>query len=376
MRCLFIVPSLRRAGAETQVVALVNGLAARGHEVHLLTFERHLDQAGRLHERVHHHVARRRWKFDFGYTREIARVIDRYGIQLIHTTLQFALLAGWLGRLRARRKPPLVASLHTTVSRNAKEEWQTCLLYRRLLRRCARVIFVCDNQRGYWLSRFPELRDRSWVIHNGIPPERFRRSQFVSAGKTLRDRYGIAEQAVVFGCIAGFRPEKAHDLLLQAFDRIEGDAWLLLAGDGPLKAEMEARASRVGKAARIVFLGQVEDSRPVIAACNATVLASVAVETFSMAMLESMAMEVPVIAPEIGGLPEAVIQGRTGLLFPAGDVSALTERMQRIVDDPDQASDMGEMAQEWVAERFTESQMLARTADLLCQVVEEASAKK
>lgn len=371
MRCLFVVPSLNRAGAETQVVALVNGMAARGHEVHLLTFESLLPLAERLDERVRHHAAMRRYKFDFSYTREIARIIDEFRIEVVHTTLQFALLAAWLGRLRSRSRPPLVASLHTTISRNTKEEWQNRLLYRHLLRRCARVIFVSANQRDYWLERYPGLGNHSVVIHNGVAVERFRKQDFEEAGRRLREKHGIPEDAVVFSCIAAFRPEKGHHLLLAAFDRLERDAWLLLAGDGESRPEIGNLAARSRKAERILFLGQVADTRPVIAASQATVLSSVAVETFSMAMLESMALEVPMIAPAIGGLPEAIEPGHSGWLFPVGDGEGLAMAMRGIADDPKQAQRMGEAARQTVIERFSESGMIERTAQLLQEVVED-----
>jgi len=372
MRCLMIVPSLRRAGAETQVVALANGLAELGHEIHLLTFERHLDLCNRLLPVVWHHTCRRRWKYDFGYTHEIARIIDREGIEVIHTTLQFALLAGWLGRMQSTRKPPLVASLHTTISRNRKEDRQVRWFYRQLLRRCASIIFVCENQRDYWVHRFPELMPISKVVHNGIPLHHYDPQSWKEVGRRLRDELCIPAAATVFGCLAGFRPEKAHHLLIDAFSHLAGEPYLILAGDGPLRKAISNLVIERSVARRVHFLGEVSDCRQVIAASTATVLSSITVETFSMAMLESMAMGVPMIAPAIGGLAEAIEDGESGLIYPPGDEGALSRSMSCITDEPAQVEVMGKHARAVIMLRFSEDKMVGKTEGILAGVIAQA----
>lgn len=77
MRCLIVVPSLRRAGAETQAVDLANGLALRGHEVHLCSFQPQLDQKGRLADAVRFHHVPRKGKYDLSLIVAIAAIIDR-----------------------------------------------------------------------------------------------------------------------------------------------------------------------------------------------------------------------------------------------------------------------------------------------------------
>ncbi|MFQ5705550.1 MAG: glycosyltransferase family 4 protein [Gemmatimonadales bacterium] len=368
MRCLLIVPSLARAGAETQLVALANGIADRGHDVHLLTFERNIDQVTSLSRSVRHHAAGRMWKYDLSYTRDIAHVIHCEGIQVLHTTMEFGLLAGWVGRLRSQARLPLVASLHTTLSRSHKYNYQVRFLYRYLLRHCARIVFVCKNQREYWGRRFPELDRLSVVIHNGVSLDRFQPHEWVDEGGNLRERVGIPTAAVVFGCVAGFRPEKAHHTLLEAFSRAPETAHMLLAGDGPLRSEIEDRVAGLGLSDRTHFLGEVTDCRPVIAACDAMVLTSIS-ETFPMAMLESMAMGVPMISPAIGGLPEAIQDGQTGWLVPMGNPVALAQQMQCIVKDPSQVVSIGARARQVVHDRYTETRMVDQTVDLLENVV-------
>jgi glycosyltransferase involved in cell wall biosynthesis len=357
MRCLIVVPSLIRAGAETQSVDLANGLASMGHEVHLCAFEQRLDQRDRLTEAVRFHHILRRSKYDRSVVTGLADVIDRESIEVVQGVLQFATLIAWLASLRSKRKPPVVAAIHTTINRGLKQELHDRLVYRHILRRLASIIYVCDNQRDHWVAKYPELRPLARVVHNGIDVSRFRRAEFLEAAGKVRRELQIPEGAPVFSCIAAFRPEKGHDLLIRAFAKAVSHGYLILAGDGERRKAMEAAASAEGVAARVKFVGNVADVRPYIVASNATILASRAVETFSIAMLESMALGVPVIAPRIGGLPEAVISGKTGLLFDVGDEDALARCIKAIADDPWTAETMGRMAHVVVADKFTAKAM-------------------
>lgn len=379
LRVMFVLPSLNRAGAETQLVNLVTRLDRAHFEPHVFTFERHLHQLDKLKSaNVPHHHHLRKSKYDFAYTRALAELIDSLEIDVIHCSLQFALLAGWLARRYSKRKPQLVAAIHTTVNRSLKEELQDRLLYRWLLQGCSRVIFVCEAQRAYWMTRYPALRPFSVTIYNGIDHERFKPTPEIELeAASLREKLGISPDAVVITSVAGFRPEKRHDLLLNAFERLPEDTHLLLAGEGQTRAETEKRVQSAGLDSRVHFLGAVADIRPVLAASTATVLASTAVETFSMAVLESMAMEVPVIVPDLSGLPEAVTENKTGFVYPTGNLDALAKSLNRMNElDASTRKTMGKSARKRLLDYFTEQHMVEKTELLLKQVVEESVSRK
>ena len=355
---LIVVPSLMRAGAETQAVDLANGLADRGHLVHLCSFESQLDQRNRVSDKVRFHHIRRRSKYDLSLISRISALIEREKIDVVQGVLQFATLIAWLAAMRSASSPPVVAAVHTTINRGLKQELQDRILYRRMLRRLPAIVFVCEHQRTHWIKKYPDLTQSSVVVHNGIAPERFQYSDFAESGRNLRANLHIPAEAFLFTCVAGFRPEKGHRILIDAFARIQSDAYLAFAGDGDLRREMEEYAESTGLKNRMRFLGMIPDTRPIIAASNATVLASTAVETFSMAMLESMALGVPMIAPQIGGLSEAIVPNDTGLLFPIGDVSALAGSMQSMLDSPSEAKKMGHSAELLVSKVFTLRKMV------------------
>lgn len=365
MRCLLVVPSLIRAGAETQAVDLANGLAARGHTIHLCSFEPQIDQRGRLSDEVQFHHVQRKFKFDLSLISKVAGIIDREGINVVQGVMEFATLVAWLAAKLSDSKPPVVAAIHTTINRGPKQEMHGRLVYRRMLRRLPAVVFVCEHQRDHWIKKYPELLRTSTVVHNGVSPESFRRVDFAEQARQLRADLSISADTFVISCIAGFRPEKGHKLLIDAFSRNHENTCLVFAGDGDLRPEMEAYAEAAGLKNRTRFLGNIPDTRPLIVASNATVLASTAVETFSMAMLESMALGVPMIAPRIGGLPEAIIDGETGLLFPVGDSSALATCIQSVVENDSEAARMGQSAERKVSEEFTFEKMVAGSERVL-----------
>jgi glycosyltransferase involved in cell wall biosynthesis len=369
MNCLIVVPSLRRAGAETQAVDLANGLSLTGHTVHLCSFEPQLEQVGRLVESVRFHHVRRRSKYDFSPAGGIAEIIDRAAIDVVQGVMQFAVLFAWLGASRSRARPPVVAAIHTTVNRGLKDELHDRYLYRRILRRLPALIFVCENQSAYWTAKFPELREAARVVYNGVDPRQFRREEFVSPARRLRADLGIPADAFVFACIAAFRPEKGHKYLIDAFARQPPNTYLLLAGEGERMSAARDLVRAAGLDGRVRFLGSVRDVRPVIVASSATILASTAVETFSMAMLESMALEVPMIATRIGGLAEAIVDGKTGLLCPPGDAGQLAAKMQMLVDNRLDAGALGRAASAMVSECFTLERMVSRNAAVLVEAM-------
>lgn len=358
---LFIVPSLRRGGAETQVIDLVNNLDTSKYRLHILSFSPRQDQLDRIDKsKVSYHHALRRSRFDLSFIPRIATVIKDNDIDLVHCTLQFAFLVAWLARFWSGRKPELVPVIHTTINKGMKEELQDKLLYQWLMRGCRTVLFVCDNQKQYWVKKYSYLDKRAKVIHNGVDTDYFSADAWQQQGRELRQQYGIADNDCVLACIAGFRKEKAHDILVDAVSAVEG-VHLLLAGDGETRLATEKLVEQKQLGHRVHFLGLVSEVRPVIAASDATVLASTAVETFSIAMLESMSMSTPMIATDIGGMSEAIINNDTGWLIQPGDRDELVSVITALVNDRENLAVTGQNARQKVMNAFSLQLMADKT---------------
>lgn len=171
-------------------------------------------------------------------------------------------------------------------------------------------------------------------IPNGVDTQRFRPRQG-PAREAMRQALGLGRDAVAFGCVARFTPEKRHVDLVDAFARVRAavpQARLLLLGDGPLRAEVEARAAALGVADAVALPGMRPDVEAVLPALDAGVLAS-STEGMSNAILEMMACGLPVVATAVGGNPSLVRDGATGLLAPALDPAALGDAMSTLAAD-------------------------------------------
>lgn len=362
---MIVVPSLKRAGAERQAVDLANGLNSRGHDVTMCTLEREVDQRIDLSPDIRFYQFARRARFDLQPMYEIAKVIDRERIEVVQGILQFAALIGQGASWQSRAKPPVVAAVHTTKNISLKAELQDRFLYRHFLRRAPAVVFVCQHQRDYWVQKYPELQEIARVVHNGIDAAKYQRSPFIEAAADVRKSLHISSDDFVFTCVAAFRKEKGHDVLIKAFGKMPQNAHLILAGDGVLKSRFERAIHEGALSQRVHFLGTVTDVRPIIAASDATVLASTAVETFSIAMLESMAMEVPMIASDVGGLAEAIYPNKTGLLAKPGNPESLGSQMFFAIKNPAILKQMGKAAARLVRAHYTLDRMTDANEALL-----------
>jgi glycosyltransferase involved in cell wall biosynthesis len=147
-------------------------------------------------------------------------------------------------------------------------------------------------------------------------------------------------------CIAKFRPEKGHALLLEAFAKVLGrvpDARLVLVGDGELASPMARRAEDLGIADQVRFAGAVESIWPELARADVFVLASTT-EAAGIAIMEAMAAGLPVVAPAVGGIPELIEPGRNGELCRPGDAAGMARALAGLLADAPRRAAMSERA--------------------------------
>lgn len=366
-KVLFILPSLRRAGAETQVVDLVTALPDEHIEKYLFTFEKTLDQLDRIDQSIiHFYNQPRKYKFDFSVARTIASVIDKENIDIVHCTLQIALLMGWMGCRLAKRTPRLIVALHTTLNRCKKDDLLDTFVYQWLMRACYKIIFVCEAQERYWIQKYPFIKKHSYVIHNGVDANHFKPGVFESEAKQLRDKLGLTAEQFIYSCIAGFRSEKGHAHLVSAFSHLVvkmPSARLLLAGDGPEIDGIKSMVKDLHLEDNVIFLGLVKDVRALLEATDVLVIPSTA-ETFSMVMLEAMSMDVPLIATDVGGTKEAVLHDQTGIIVEPENVAALSSALINISGNTGNIRTMGEYSRNRVIRYFSKNKMVSETTEM------------
>jgi glycosyltransferase involved in cell wall biosynthesis len=268
------------------------------------------------------------WKGDLRVALRLARLLRRERIQILFTFLFHPTL---LGRLVgwACRVPVRVSSERVMAWEKAGRR----LLNRWTVRLATHVVAVSDRVAAYAAREYRIPPDRLTTIWNGVDLDHFRP---VRRG---RDAEGLA----IIGCTARLHAKNDHATLLRAFAQVSAGwpgARLLVVGRGPEEARLRTLAAALGIPARVHFVGEQADVAPYLQQMDLYVQASVA-EGMPNSVLEAMASGLPVVATSVGGTPELVVDGETGLLVPPGDPAALADAVERLLTDRQLADAFG-----------------------------------
>ena len=187
-------------------------------------------------------------------------------------------------------------------------------------------------------------------------------------------RNGAPKSIVVLGAVARLSQEKGLDVLLRAAAQLIGGGTplrVVLAGDGPQRGELERLAKQLGIDAKVDFRGEIPHERvpAVLSEIDIFAMPSLA-EGFGVAALEAAAMELPVVASRVHGIPDVVADGQTGLLVPPKDVGALATVVRRLAGDADLRATMGRAGRAFVEERYRWQENVAQMERLYHYLLE------
>lgn len=308
-----------------------------------------------------------RHKADFGVVGEIASLACDSGADLIHT---HGVRANLVGRLAARKAgKKVVTTVHSLLERDYPG-FVSCLVNRwaEIATRGWTDHFIAVSRalkEQLVSGGLPE--EKVTVIYNGIVPEEFRPPAEPGAA---RAKLGFGPEVPLVGMVARLHAVKGHRYFLEAARKLllqRPGARFVVVGDGPCRAVLEELAGRLGIAGQVVFTGFVEDVRPLMADLDVLVISSLW-EGFGLTAVEAMALGVPVVATRVGGLPEVVRHGETGLLVPPADPEALAKGIAWMLDNPGAAREMAGKGGEVVRKMFTAAVMARRTEELYRRV--------
>jgi glycosyltransferase involved in cell wall biosynthesis len=362
-----VLNSLGIGGAERHSLALADALMERGFDVRVIALSaleglRRQDSTPATAQAVQ---LSRRGAIDLTALRAFRRLSRADAPDVTITVNQYPLAFTWLATLFSK-PAPMLQIMHTIElphEDSALKRW----LYPRLMRVPAAVAYVCELQRQHW--RRAGIRARpDHCVHNGIDVARFR-PQSPAAVTATRRTLDLENDEFVVGLCAVLRPEKRHDLLLNAIALLwqRGEAMhALLIGDGPERERIEALAHALGIGHAVHITGYQQDVVPFIGACDAMCLVSDH-EAFSLSILESMAMAKAVVATHAGGVQEQITDGETGLLIARDDAPALANALSRLRDPATRAA-LGERAMVKARSQFSASTMFARYAGIVRQL--------
>ena len=327
-RLLLVIDGMEVGGSQRQVQHLLNGLDRTRWAPELAFFrnDSFLADAIRQSGIPVHHVPKRR-RFDLRFLRDFARLLRGGDYALVHA---YSLTAEWwsvVARALSGRRPLLVASERSfALDRPAWFWW----LKRIVLGRSAAVIANSRAGARATARRTGMPEALFATVANGVdlpPPigddERM----------AIRRSLGVPDGRLLGLFVGRLVPVKNLPCLVDALATLEAGQrpWIALVGDGPQRAAIARLAAELGVAADLAFPGERADAARLMQAADFLVLPS-HYEGLSNALLEAMAAGCPVIASAVGGSPELVEDGSTGLLFPVNDAGALATAMARIAD--------------------------------------------
>lgn len=235
------------------------------------------------------------------------------------------------------------------------------------LRRYERVICVSDDLREQCL-RAGTPADRCVVIDNGIDCRRFRRQAATSEAKR---RLGFDSARLLVGSVGRLSSEKGFDGLIRAVDRLArggADVALAIAGEGDQRARLEALTAELDCRDRVHLLGYRSDTIELYQAMDVFVLNSLR-EGLPNVVLEAMAMEVPLLATRIAGVPKLVEHETNGLLIDPGDSDRLVTELGRLLKDADLRASLAAAARKTVEQKYSFAARMEKIRDIYDQLL-------
>ena len=289
----------------------------------------------------------------------VRRQVAELRPDIVHTHLGYSDLLG--GPAARSLGIPTVCTLHAHAWPGGGRQRVKLRAMRLARRACAaRVIAVSEGARASYLTSAGQDPGRVVVVRNGIAGTARR-----GAGRALRAELGIADTELVVAMVSGLRPEKAHDVAFAAVGELLAsvpELRLLVVGDGPLRAEVQRAASALGD--RALAIGYRPDVLAVLDAADVLLHPSRA-DALPTTIIEAMAASTPVVATRVGGIPELVDDGVSGVLVPAPpEAPGLAAALGELLRDPQRRRRLAAAGRERFEQEFTADRWAARMGEL------------
>jgi glycosyltransferase involved in cell wall biosynthesis len=381
-----VSPDTLPAPSELDVLAVIDHLAMGGAEMLLGQFAAAAPRAGiRLHvacfehsdgspaaeplralgiEPVHFDLPGRPSARQLGAMREHIRAL---GPDVVHTHLGGADLVG--GLAARSLGVPAVCTIHQIAQRATGTRRVKNMAFELGRRFCdARVITVSDSARRAFLELHPGMEGRVVRIHNGVDvvPR-------PGSGREVRRELGVGEDELLVGMVSALRTEKAHDVAIEAvgllaerFPKLR----LMIAGQGRLGEELAELAAPLGE--RVLLAGRRTDVMAVYDALDVCLHPS-RIDAFPTTLIEALAAGTPILASAVGGIPEIVQDGRSGMLIePPPSPAKVAQALAELLEQPQRRAALAAEGRVVYERRFTAEPWVRRTRALYDEVLAEA----
>ncbi len=369
IRLLKFINLFAIGGTERQFVNVVQRLDPELFDIHLSCFRKYGEFLSEIeacgHPLTEYSINRLFGRRTFREQLRFASYLRAQRIQVVHTYGFYPNLFG-IPAARMAGVPVRIAAIRDTGAHLSS----THKTLQRIACGMANCILVNAAAVKQWLVGQGYAENKIRVIPNGIV------SRPAEGAPTLRQQCGLPSDAALVGVMCRLSPVKGLNYFIDAAAALASrhvDARFLIIGDGQEKETLRAQVQRLGLESKIVFTGFRTDTSEVLPQLSVSVLPSLT-EGMSNTLLESMAAGVPVVATRVGGNPEIVVDGHTGLLTPAQDPAALAEAISKLLANPVLARQMGAAGKDRIAKHFSVEQTIQQTQVLYNEMLEGVAA--
>ncbi len=308
---------------------------------------------------------------DFKAFFDIWKLIKKSKPLIVHT---HSSKAGLLGRLAAKFAgiPIIVHTPHGHVFFGYFGPIKTrifIILEKLASRITDKIIALTNREKEDHINLGIANENKFVVIHSGVELKKFKEVPY-NEKQNFKKELGIPENALIIGSAGRLEPVKGPEFLIEAACHIlpeYPDTFFVFAGDGELKRDLEKKALEIGIEKNIVFLGWRDDIAEIISVYDIFVLPSLN-EGMGRVLVEAMALEKPIVASNIGGIPDLVSHGKNGFLVPPKDPRELANYIQILIEDEEKRAEMGKAGKEMV-ENFSKEKMVEKIAELYKELI-------
>ncbi|MFH1784737.1 MAG: glycosyltransferase [bacterium] len=294
------------------------------------------------------------------------RFLEHNDIQILHTHLYRANIMGRLiGKIS--RVPVIISSQRSI---DAWKRWHHVMIDKWTMHFADYIIANSEATKDLLTRREKVSASKIEVIYNGVDTAAYVPSV---SGEVVRERLGISQDIPVIGYVGRLHPEKGVDFIPRIASELRKTIpqfKVLVIGDGPFKQRLKHAISKESLSEHIVLLGTKDDILSFIDVMDVVILPS-REESFSQAALESMKMEKPVIASDVGGMGELIDSGKNGILMHPGRPIAFAQAILSLLENRPMAEKIGEAARKKVTENFDIKEMIEKTENIYMKLIKK-----
>lgn len=355
-------------------------LAARGHEVHFITYRQPFRLPAYLPNVYFHEVDVGRYPlfefppYDLALAVRMHEVVRAQKLELLHC--HYAIphaTSAWIAREMLRETGndvSLITTLHGTDITIVGQDPSFHPITKFSIERSDQITAVSQFLKAETFNAFQCTACRVSVIYNFVDSDLYNRSRYTP---TMRRQFAPARPVIMH--VSNFRPVKRVRDVIRIFAKINAElpSVLVMVGDGPDRGAAEEEARTLGVETAVYFLGKIDNVAPLLADADLFLLPSNS-ESFGLSALEALASGVPVVASDAGGLPEVVKHNVTGMLCPVGDVDGMASAALDILRDHDRHAAMAQAGVADTRERFSIDTIVSEYEALYRSAIDASSA--